>query len=344
MSIQERLHAFWAGERPDIIPYTIYEWLWRDLPDDPGWQPLFDLGLGVTWHLPTVKTTYPDVEYRTKVWTEQGVEIEQRTLHTPVGDLKETFVDGWHKKYLLETSADYAIMTHIVRSAVIEPDYERFLEQERALPPFGVALAHVGRTPIQVILVDYAGVENLGYHLFDLEAEVMALYEAMLANFRRTIEIAAAGPGRLIYLLENFSADMIGPARYQKLILPVYDELFPILHSAGKFVSTHYDGKLSSCKDLIARAPMDVLESLTAPPEGDLTLAQARAVWPDKRFWSNLNIGSYLLPADELSQLVRERVRQAAPDGRGLAFGVSEHLPVNWQQSMATVLRTLRDL
>lgn len=344
MNIRERLQAFWAGERPDIIPYTIYQWEWQHASHDPGWLPLFDLGLGVTWHLPTVKTSTPGVEHRTESWQEGGKQIERHTIHTPVGDLYETHVDGWHDKYLLETSADYAVMTHIVRNTVIEPDYETFLEQERALPAFGIALVDARRTPIQTILVDYAGAENFGYHLYDLEAEVMELYAALLDNFRRTIELVAAGPGKLVYLLENFSAEMIGPARYKSLILPVYEELFPLLHSAGKIISTHYDGRLSSCKDLIAGAPMDILESLTAPPEGDLTLAQARAAWPDKRFWSNLNISCYDLPPDELRQVVWDRVQQAAPDGRGLAFEVSEHLPRNWQTSMATVLHALRDL
>jgi hypothetical protein len=344
MNIRERLQAFWTGERPDIIPYTIYEWEWRHAASDPGWLPLFDLGLGVTWHLPTVKTTTPDVEHRTDTWREGGKQIERHTIHTPVGDLYETHVDGWHDKYLLETADDYRVMTYIVRNTVIEPDYSTFLEQECALPSFGVALVDARRTPIQTILVDYAGAENFGYHLFDLEAEVMELYDALLTNFRRIIELVAAGPGQLVYLLENFSADMIGPTRYKSMILPVYEECFPLLHSAGKIISTHYDGRLSAVKETIAGAPMDILESLTAPPEGDMTLAQARAAWPEKRFWSNLNISCYDLPPDALRQEIWERVQQAAPEGRGLAFEVSEQLPHNWKESMATVLKALRDL
>lgn len=343
MNIRERLEAFWAGERPDMIPYTIYEWEWRHAADDPAWLPLFDLGLGVTWHLPSVSIRAEGVEYHTAIWQEAGKTVERRTIHTPDGDLYETFVDGWHHKYLLETAEDYAIMTRLVRRTQIEPDYETFIAQAEALPPFGVALVDIRRTPIQTILVDYAGAENFGYHLYDLEAQVMELYEALLANFRRTVELAAGGPGHLIYLLENFSADMIGPARYRQLLLPVYEELFPLLHGAGKLISTHYDGKLSACKDLIAGAPMDVLESLTAPPEGDLTLAEARAAWPEKRFWSNLNIGCYDLPPEALAQVVLERVQQAAPDGRRLAFEVSEQLPRNWRESMRTVLLALRE-
>src|SRR5664279_1698351 len=307
MNIRERLEAFWAGERPDQIPYTIYQWEWCHTADDPAWQELFELGLGVTWHLPTVAATLDGIEDVVERRQVEGKRFEQRTLRTPIGDLEETFVDGWRTKYLLETPRDYAIMTYIVRHTRIEPVYDTFLAQERALPASGVALVDMRRTPLQTILVDYAGVENFAYHLFDLEAEVLELYDALLHNFRRTVELVAAGPGRYICVLENFSAEMLGPLRYKQLLLPVYETCFPVLQSAGKIVGTHYDGRLAVCQSLIASAPIDVIESLTAPPEGDLTLAQARAAWHDKCFWSNLNIGSYQLPAAQLTQLVLDR-------------------------------------
>jgi hypothetical protein len=176
-----------------------------------------------------------------------------------------------------------------------------------------------------------------------LEAEVRELYEALLVNFRRTVELVAEGPGRYVYILENLSPDMFGPARFAQWHVPVYEELFPMLRSAGKIIGTHYDGRLSSCKELIARTPIDVIESLTPPPEGDLTLAEARAVWPDKCFWSNINIGCYDLPPAELKSLILERVNQAAPDGKRLAFSVSEQSPANWRASLAVVLDALRE-
>jgi hypothetical protein len=343
MNIRERLEAFWAGERPDQIPYTIYEWEWCHTADDPVWPDMFKLGLGVTWHLPTVEARLDGIEDVTERRQTNDTLFEQRTLRTPIGSIYETFVDGWRTKYLLESAEDYRVMTYVARHTRIEPIYESFLAQERALPAYGIALAYLPRTPIQTILVDFAGVENFAYHLFDLEAEVRELYDALLDNFKRIVQLAAEGPGRYAYILENFSAEMLGPARYKEFLLPVYQTLFPILHSAGKIVSTHYDGRLSACKDLIAQAPMDVIESLTVPPEGDLTLAEARVVWPDKRFWSNLNIGCYQLPATELTQLVLDRVEQAAPDGRNLAFEVSEQFPANWRESMLTVLKALQE-
>ena len=130
---------------------------------------------------------------------------------------------------------------------------------------------------------------------------------------------------------------------YRNPFLPVYRECFPTLQQADKVVGVHYDGQIAACRDLAGSAPIDVMESFTPPPEGDMTLAEARAAWPGRRLWSNLNVALYDLPAAELRKVVLERVSEGSPDGRCLAFEVSEHLPARWRESMPVVLEALRE-
>ena len=235
-------------------------------------------------------------------------------------------------------------MTYIAKHLKILPNYDQYLAAEESIAPYGVALAFTGRTPNQVILVDLVGLENYAFHLFDLEAEMQELYEALLANFRAKVNLVAGGPGRFVSVLENFTAETLGPKRFKRFLLPVYEELFPILREAGKIVGTHYDGQLASCKHLIADAPIDLIESLTPPPEGDLTLTECRQLWPDKLFWSNINVACYDLAPDELKAEIFRRVEEAAPDGRRLAFEVSEQYPDNWKESLPLVLDALETL
>jgi hypothetical protein len=173
---------------------------------------------------------------------------------------------------------------------------------------------------------------------------VNELYEALLDQFRRIVEVVAEGPGRYVSNMENFTSDALGPRRYEEFLLPVYEECFPLLREAGKIVGSHYDGRTSHCREQIARAPIDLIESLTPPPEGDQTLAEAREAWPEKLFWSNINVGLYDLPPDELRDVVQQRVREAAPDGRRLAFEISEECPGNWRESVGVVLDTLGEI
>ena len=102
-------------------------------------------------------------------------------------------------------------------------------------------------------------------------------------------------------------------------------------------------GRLSACKELIAEAPIDLIESLTPPPEGDMTLSQCRSAWPDKLFWSNINVSTYQLEPKKLAETVLDAVQQAAPDGRRLAFEISEAIPENWKESIPVVLAALKE-
>jgi hypothetical protein len=343
MNIRERLEAFWSGERPDQIPYTIYQNEWRHTQDDPAWGPMFEDGLGVTWPMQSFRIQTQGVEVVEQVYVEDGSQMRRQTRQTPVGEISATWMEGWHRKYWVETAEDYQVMTYIVEHTQITPDYETYLAQERQLPLYCIALPDIGRTPLQTILVDLAGLENFGWHLFEYEEEVRRLYDALLKNFRRLVEIVAEGPGRYVACMENFTAETLGPRRYEEFLLPVYDECFSVLHDAGKIVGCHYDGRTASCKDQIDRAPIDLIESLTPPPEGDQTLAQARAAWPDKLFWSNINVACYDLAPEELKRVVLERVEEAAPDGHRLAFEVSEQYPDNWKTSMPVVLEALKE-
>jgi hypothetical protein len=343
MNIRERIEAFWSGERPDQIPYTIYRNEWRHTADDPAWQPMFEAGLGVTWYIPTFDLTHHNVEIVDTYAVEDGVQVRRQVQRTPVGEITATWAEGWHQKYFLDTAEDYRVMTYVAEHVELAPAYETYLAREADLPWYAVAIPVVGRTPLQTILVDYAGLENFGWHLFEYEEDVRRLYDALKRNFYRIVEIVAGGPGRYISNLENFTAETLGPRRYEEFLLPVYEGCFPMLHEAGKLVGSHYDGRTASCREQIARAPIDLIESLTPPPEGDMTLAEARAAWPDKLFWSNINVSCYDLPPEQLKALVLERVAQAAPDGRKFAFEVSEQYPANWRESMPVVLEALKE-
>jgi hypothetical protein len=304
---------------------------------------MYENGLGVTWYLRTFETRLRDVEVADEPYVEAGKPMRRQIRRTPVGEIHATWESGWNKKYFLETPQDYRVMTYIAEHTDFMPCYRAYETQAAALPPWGIAIPELWRTPLQQILVDYAGLENLCWHLSEYEAEVRRLYAALLRNFRRIVEIVAQGPGRYLSNLENFTADTLGPRRYEEFLLPVYEEFFPMLHAAGKLIGCHYDGRLASCRKQIARAPIDLVESLTPPPEGDLTLTEARAAWPDRMFWSNINVGCYGLPPAELKALVLKRVAEAAPDGRRLAFEVSEQYPANWKESMPVVLEALQE-
>ena len=343
MDVRERIEAFWAGEKPDRIPLTMYHWFAGQDGSEAEWQALYDRGLGATVHVGSVHETNDYVENIEQPYEQNGQQGVRRIMRTPRGEISATWLGGWHRKYWLETPDDYRVMTDIVSHARLEPRYDDAKAAIAGMRPWEIALIGIGRTPIQSILVDFAGLEQFGVHLFEYEAEVRELYEAMLVNVRRRFELVASGPGRYVALMENFTAETLGPKRFDQFIAPVYDELIPLLQATGKVVGCHFDGKVRSCAESIRRSPLDVIESFTGPPDGDTTLAQGRSLWPTKKFWAHLNVNSYHLPAAELRSLVQQAVRDGAPDGRGLAFEISEDLPTTWRESIPVVLDALAE-
>jgi hypothetical protein len=206
----------------------------------------------------------------------------------------------------------------------------------------GVTIVRGGRTPAMSIQVDYAGEERFALDVASGVDELFELYEAEKKLFLESNRVIAAGPGNFVRWLENLTISMIGPKRYSNLLVPVYDKAVPVLEAGGKRVLVHYDGELKAIADQIANAPFHIIESLTEPPEGDMMLDECRAAWPDKSFWSNINIGLYSLPEDDLREAIIAKRERAGK--KALAFEISEDVPENWQESIPIVLQTLREL
>lgn len=344
MNIHERLEAFWLGEKPDRIPYTIYLNEWLAHQRDSAWDPMFRDGLGVTWHISAFKLEMRGVETITRIEERREGTFVIKVMKTPMGEISQSTRDGWQDRYFLRTKEDYRVMTDIVRRTSIAPRYDEVAAKTETIQPHGVSLLYLGRSPLQQILVDMAGLEAFSYHLADYEDEVRTLYDALLTLFRKKVEITAGCPGRFVSAFENFTSESLGPERFKEFLLPVYEECFPELHDAGKIVGCHYDGRTAGCRDLIARAPIDLIESLTEPSEGDQTLSEARSVWPDKLFWCNIRVGDYGLTPEQLRKKVLALIGEGSVEGRALAFEVSEQIPPNWRESMPVVLAALNGL
>jgi hypothetical protein len=328
------------GERPARIPFAVYS---DFLSADPGWERLFALGLGLTQWTASTRLTQTEIERVVEPATWQGAPAERITLRTPLGEVTQLVARGWVQEYWLKTPADYRVIEYIVRQTRVEPAYDEFRETERQLGERGIAMIWAGRSPMQTILVDYAGLEAFSYHLSDGLPELFALAEALLDLLVENCRLIAAGPGRYVSLLENLSAETWGPRRFARYHLPVYERIVPILHAGGKSVHAHFDGKLACIATLLGQTEIDGLESLTQPPEGDLTYAEARLLWPDKVFWGNLNVSLYSLPPDALARTVRALAHQAAPDGRRFLLEISEDLPPNWREAIPVVLDALAE-
>jgi len=268
-------------------------------------------------------------------------------LVTDAGELHEWYLGEWRQEHFIKRPEDYRIMTRALEGVRVFPDDSAFLRSEAELGDGGITVGQIqglgsGRTPLMVVQIDWAGLERFSLDLAEERPELIELLEVMTAIKLDEIRAAAETPATQIKLWENLSIDTLGPVQFRHRLAPLYRQIIDILDAAGKRLLVHYDGRLRVIADDIAALGFDGIDSFTEPPEGDMSVAEARAAWPDKFLWLHPNLGWYSRPDDELAAQIRRIVREAGPSR--FCLMISEEVPPDWQRSVPTVLRTLEAL
>jgi hypothetical protein len=345
MTQREQLTAVLKGDVPDRTPFSIYSYFAgreeKDLFADQ-WMTLYDQGLSLCHHVATVQLVEHGVEDSFEERREGGHVWQIYRKQTPVGTLERKVRDGWRVGQWIKEPRDYDILRWIVEHTEVVPCYEAFAQGEDLIGDLGVCVIGVSRTPAMNINVVWAGTERFCMDVALELPELLELHEAMKKLFIAETKLIAAGPGSFVKWNENLTISMLGPQRYRELLVPIYDECTPIMEAGGKRVMVHYDGALRCIAEDIARSPLHIIQSLTEPPEGDMMYDECRAAWPDKVFWSHLNLDLYNRPHEELRQAVIDKRNRAGK--RGLAFEISEDLPANWRETLPVVLGALAEL
>ena len=349
MTARELLTDALNGQTPERTPLSFGSWMTGDpYSDDPNylfadeWKRLYDQGLGFSHHCEVTQKTEHGVEETVEQRTERGAVFTVWRKRTPLGTLQQVKRDTWVVEHWIKAPHDYRIMQWTVENTEQTACYEEYEKQLRRIGDYGVIVLFGSRTPAMSICVDWAGLETFCMDVAMEVPELYGLYEARKKFFLEETRLIAAGPGRFVKWPENLSGRMLGPRRYEDLLVSVYNEAIPVMEQGQKRVLVHYDGALSAVAGSIAGAPVHILESLTEPPEGDMMYDQCRTAWPGKTFWGNINQGVFSLPETQLRQAVIDKRERAGK--RAFAFEAYEYLPPNWRQCFPVILDALRTL
>ena len=341
MTNRENLIESLEGRTPERIPFTTY----ADFGfTEPELSELVAMGFTQAQYASVVDAETPEVERVVEKTHYNGRTLEMVTLRTSIGSISQTSLDGWIQSYFLKSPKDYSIMEYIVRNTSFLKNYDAFGRCEERAGDDGITLIALPRSPMQTILVDYAGLERLAYHMDEDMCAVSRLAEALFDNLAAHVAIIADGPGRYVHMTENMTAETWGGERFRRFHKPVYDKILPVLHRGGKKLYAHYDGKLKSVVHVIGETSMDGVESFSEPPEGDMTYREIRSALPGKYIWSNISLNLFLLPDGELRQWVREAALSAAPDKRLFALAILEDIPPNWREKIPVILDALEEI
>ena len=346
MSIRERFEKALSGEPIERPVFAVYDWFVNNR--DIDWLSLFGQGLGQINHANMIECERPNLEIiETKTEENEHVRTDVRWI-TGIGELNEWYLDEWRQEYFIKSDEDYRIMLHALSDTTFSPTNKYYDQSEAELGNKGITLGQLGpipsvsRTPFQRIQIDFTGLERFSLDISDELTALLDLIELMNEQLLKALTCTLETRARHIKLWENLTIETMGPSLYHRYLVPLYERIFEALGKSNKKILVHYDGKLHAIADDIKRLAFDGIDSLTPPPEGDMTIVEARRFWPDKFFWLHPNLGWYHIPDDEFIHRIRQMAKDAGPCR--YCMMISEEVPHHWERTVPVVLQTLSKL
>jgi len=343
MNLKERISAALHHKEPDFVPCVYQE---GHIPTGSLLRKLRNKGLGLCLQPDVVWSETPNVSIESKV---KG-RTTCRMYHTPVGKVSEIvtstslgigFRTTWTTEHMIKMVQDYNVVKFIVKDTIYHYDPEPFLEAQRWLGDDGIVRANVAVSPLQQMLKTYLGFERFSIDMYRHPKEVNELYETIEEKAEEYYKIVSDSPAEVVAGWENIDGVITNPRLFEKYCLPFYNKMGSILHQKDKIYLVHFDGRLNCLKNLISKADIDVVESFTPPPVGDLHLREARALW-GKRIviWTNIPQTILLLGANATRRYTRELLRSAAP-GDNFLVGIMEMVAPHSEEGLTAVIDTV---
>lgn len=344
MTARERVLATLNGEKPDKVPIMAFDFLRAG--SQGGWlRRLAKRGLGITRFCYPYQPYYrgmsfyfEDVKYTQINYVEGGLRKYRQVLETPVGVATGVircnpihdvpFAWGAQEEYFVKEPSDWRVMTYIFNRilANLAPNYDAFMREDDEVGETGICFARVDKTPFQRAWVELATLERVAIDFAEQPEELVEFLAVQKKLHIRQAEIAAESPAPFIDIMDHIT-NVISPRYYRQYCNEYYRIYSEALAGTGKVLGAHMDGRFSHLKDEISQGPLQVIESFTVPPVGDVGLTEARNLWPDKIFFINcpphVNNGS----ADEVRNAYIA-IQEERGDCKGLLIEHSEDIPL----------------
>ncbi len=118
------------------------------------------------------------------------------------------------------------------------------------------------------------------------------------------------------------------PQQFRDSFLPLIKENVELIHSYGAYVDYYDDGKMDGVLEDLADAGVDIVETLTPPPMGDIDLASAKERIGDKvclkGHIDQVNLICFGKP-HQIREAVGRAIEVASP-GSGFIIGTADSI------------------
>ena len=230
------------------------------------------------------------------------------------------------EKRWIETPEDMRIATWALDNSGWAWDQESYERASSEWGNIGAPAMYMPRVNVQDLYINTMGVEAAVYALYEWGSVVDDYFRALHENHLRMIDVINRSPIMMVNFGDNLHCSTLSPDLYEKYVLPAYVERCDKLHSAGKFVSSHWDGDTKSLLKYARVSGLDGIEAVTPRPQGDVTLEEIKDALGDDVFLIDgipAVLFDSIFPEEELVSCTHRIIKLFAPK---LILGISDEI------------------
>ncbi len=295
MTVKERILNSFTGKEVDRMPWCPFlAYYWDKLPQETKDKGQFDYMVNVIGSDPLIrgshtlaKAVFNNCEVKT--WVDGKKKYEE--FQTKFGNLRLGYsysddADSWFlTEHPVTQEEDFKVLQYLYENVTFEENLKQFEEDYAKMGDNGLYIPVIGtklKTSFQSLVEHWCGTVDLTYALYDFPELVEECLETMIEKDRENVEISVKSSAEALLFYEDSSTTNISPEQFEKYTKPEIDMWGDILHRENKLLVHHACGHLRNLLPLISKSNIDVLESLSPPPTGDVELFLARALLDDR--------------------------------------------------------------
>jgi hypothetical protein len=340
MTLKAEILARFSGEsdgRPLYLPdLTLwYDWhrVRRTLPS--GWEdyslPQVARAMGAPvwtvarpWRVET-----PGVKVVTTEEDGERIVRSQSTAGTLEARWTLMGAEWWQTEYPVKTKGDLAAALELVNARTYVLGASKLARMESLVGDNGVLAVEIPRRPYSDVLHEILGWSE-GLLLLG-EPVVEEIINILEGKLQRLVQEVTELPGQVVLAPDNLDGQFIPPPAFKAHLADSYRATAEVLHQGGKYLVVHVGGPIRHLLAPLVEAGVDGVEGIAGPPQGDVTLAEAREIaGPALTLWGGI-------PQDllhdthvrvEFEAAVWGATQEASGDSR-MMLGVADRVPVD---------------
>lgn len=237
-----------------------------------------DLNASIRGYMYYRKAFYPVYDSKVNYYEKNEENGILKIFETPLGALTGFYNrmrEGYcWSKYFITNPEEIKIMLYILEGVRYKFDENIYGESCELVGEMCAAQTIVPRVGLQEININLMGLENAVYAFCDYPELMDRLQKTINSSYDSLFEAYCKSPVQILNFGDNIHCGINPPPIFEKYILPYYIQRSEQLHTAGKYITAHWDGSVKTLLKYAKMTGLDGIEAITPLPQGDVTLEE----------------------------------------------------------------------